>query len=126
MSKQLILLNNQNTMLSKDYINNLISKINPLKINKSMKELLLIASINLLSSTKTTKGLVYQLENFRNHGKVFPEKTKSKYLNNIIKNIKSLSISDFTNNINNLIHYLETNNTNIEIPVQQWKYGIRR
>lgn len=114
MSKQIIILNNSNTMLSKEYINNLIKEINKLKINKSMKELLLIASINLLSSVKTTKSLVYQLENFRNQGKVFPERTKSKYLNNIIKNIKNLSISDLTNNINNLINYLDINKITLE------------
>ena len=117
MNKELIILNNSHTMLSKEYINNLVVEINKLKINKSMKELLLIASINLLSSTKTTKSLTYQLDNFRNHWKVLPEKTKSKYLNNIIKKINKSSASDFTNNINNLINYLTINNININTKV---------
>ena len=35
--------------------------------------------------------------------------------NNIIKTIKSLSISDLTNTINNLINFLTTNNVVIKI-----------
>lgn len=115
MNRELIILNNTNSMMSKNTINSLIAEINKLKINKSMKKILLIASLNLLSSIKTTKGLVYQLENFRNQGKIYPEKTKSKYINNILKDIKSMSISDLTNNINNLINFLNTNNINIKI-----------
>ncbi|MBP3708424.1 MAG: hypothetical protein J6J36_07525 [Clostridia bacterium] len=115
MGKQIIILNNSSSVLSKDNINSLIIEINKLKINRPMKELLLIASTNLLSSVKTTKGLIYQLESFRNQGKVLPEKTKSKYLNKIIADLKQLSISDFTTNINNLISYLETNNISLTI-----------
>lgn len=115
MNRQLVLLNNSSQMINKETINKLIVEINKLNINKTMKQILLIASLNLLSSVKTTKGLVYQLESFRNHGKIYPEKTKSKYLNNIIKTIKSLSISDLTNTINNLINFLTTNNVVIKI-----------
>ncbi len=114
MNKEIIILNTATGILSKDYINCLITEINKLKINKSMKELLLIASINLLSSIKTTKSLSYQLENFKNQGKVFPDKTTSKYINNILKDLKSLPASDFTTNINNLIDYLVKNNITIK------------
>ncbi|MBP3502966.1 MAG: hypothetical protein J6K42_05800 [Clostridia bacterium] len=115
MNKELIILNDSNQMINKTIINKLITEINTLKINKSMKQLLLIASLNLLSSIKTTKGLTYQLENFRNQGKIYPEKTKSKYINNMLKDIKKMSVSDFTNNINNLINFLNTNNITIKI-----------
>ena len=115
MDRQLVLLNNPSQMINKETINKLIVEINKLNINKTMKQILLIASLNLLSSVKTTKGLVYQLESFRNQGKIYPEKTSSKYINNIIKTIKSLSISDLTNTINNLINFLTTNNVVIKI-----------
>ena len=115
MNRELIILNDPTQMINKTTINKLISEINKLKINKSMKQILLIASLNLLSSIKTAKGLTYQLENFRNQGKIYPEKTKSKYINNILKDIKKMSISDFTNNINNLINFLNTNNITIKI-----------
>lgn len=115
MEKQIIILNNSSSMLSKEYIHNLIVEINKFQINKSMKQLLLIASINLLSNVKTTKGLTYQLDSFKNQGKVFPNKTKSKYLNSIIKDIKKLSISDFSTNIDNLIKFIELNHIKIEV-----------
>ena len=115
MDRQLVLLNNPSQMINKETINKLVVEINKLNINKTMKQILLIASLNLLSSVKTTKGLVYQLESFRNQGKIYPEKIRSKYINNIIKTIKSLSISDLTNTINNLINFLTTNNVVIKI-----------
>lgn len=115
MNKQLVLLNNPAQMINKETINKLVVEINKLNITKTMKQLLLIACLNLLSSVKTTKGLIYQLESFRNHGKVYPEKTKSRYVNNIIKSLKQLSISDFTNTINNLINFLSSNNITIKI-----------
>lgn len=115
MNRELIILNDPTQMINKTVINKLITEINKLKINKSMKQILLIASLNLLSSIKTAKGLTYQLENFRNQGKIYPKKTKSKYINNILKDIKKMSISDFTNNINNLINFLNTNNITIKI-----------
>ena len=84
MNKQLILLKNPSQMINKETINKLIMEINKFTINKSMKQILLMAALNLLSSVKTTKGLIYQLESFRNQGKIYPEKTKSKYINNTI------------------------------------------
>lgn len=115
MNKEIIALNNIQSMFSKDNINKLIVEINKLKINKDMKKLLLMASLNLLSSVKTTKSIVYQLETFKSQGKVVPSKTKSKYLNNILKDIKQMSASDFSNNIDNLITFLKTNNITIKI-----------
>lgn len=115
MNKEIIALNNIQSMFSKDNINKLIVEINKLKINKDMKKLLLMASLNLLYSVKTTKSIVYQLETFKSQGKVLPSKTKSKYLNNILKDIKQMSASDFSNNIDNLITFLKNNNITIKI-----------
>ena len=70
----------------KETINKLIMEINKFTKNNSMKQILLIASLNLLSPVKTQKALIYQLESFRNQGKVYPERTKSKYINNTIRN----------------------------------------
>lgn len=115
MNRQLIILNDPIQMINTDTINKLILEINKLKINKSMKQILLIASLNLLSPIKTAKALTYQLENFKNQGKIYPDRTKSKYLNNILKELKNMNISDFTNNINNLINFLNANNITIKI-----------
>lgn len=115
MNRELIILNNSNQMINPTTNNKLIIKINELSITKSMKQLLFIACLNLISSIKTTESLIYQLENFRNQGKVYPEKTKSKYVNNILNDIKKMSISDYTTNINNLINYLSANNIVIKI-----------
>lgn len=115
MDKEIFVLNDLQSMYSKDNINKLIIEINKLKISKDMKKLLLVAALNLLSSVKTTKSLVYQLEDFKNRGKIIPTKTKSKYINGIIKDFKEMSISDFSNNINNLVNYLKSNNITIKI-----------
>ena len=117
MNKEIIILNSTTPMISKNTITSLISEINKIKINKCMKKFLLIASLNLLSSIKTSKGLIYQLENFRNQGKIYPEKTKNKYINNILKDLKNMSASDFTSTINNLINFLNCNNITIKIPM---------
>ena len=115
MNRELIILNNSNQMINPTTNNKLIIKINELSITKSMKQLLFIACLNLISSVKTTESLIYQLECFRNQGRVYPEKTQSKYVNNILNNIKKMSISDYTININNLINYLKANNIVIKI-----------
>ena len=90
MDRQLVLLNNPSQMINKETINKLIVEINKLNINKTMKQILLIASLNLLSSVKTTKGLIYQLESFRNQGKIYPEKTRSKYHRGSPKRLASI------------------------------------
>lgn len=115
MQREIIILNNSNSLLSKNNINCLIVEINKLSIDKTMKELLLIASTNLISTVKTTKALIYQLETFKSHGQVMPNKTKSKYLNKIILDLSKLSTEDFTTNIDNLINFITTNNINLTI-----------
>lgn len=115
MDKEIFVLNDLQSMYSKDNINKLIIEINKLEITKDMKKFLLVASLNLLSSVKTTKSLVYQLENFKNQGKIIPSKTQSKYINIILKDIREMSVSDFSNTINNLINFVKSNNINIKI-----------
>ena len=114
MNKEIFILNNSNDMYSKENINNLITEINNIKINKTMKKFLLIASLNLLSSVKTAKALEYQLQTFRNQGKIIPEKTKSKYINTLIKELNEMTPSDFTTTINNLISFINAYNINIK------------
>lgn len=115
MNRKLIFFNGSAPIITKTTINKLIVEINKLNINKSMKQILLISSLNLLSSVKTSKALTYQLENFKNHGKITFEKTNSKYIHNTLKDIQKMSISDFTNTINNLINFLISNNIVIKI-----------
>lgn len=115
MNKEIFILNNSNEMFAKENINNLITEINTIKINKTMKKFLLVASLNLISRVKTAKALQYQLQTFRNQGKIIPEKTKSKYINALIAELNEMSPSDFTTTINNLINYIISNNINIKI-----------
>ena len=117
MNKQLFLIDNSSNMLSKKYINGLILEINKLDISKHMKELMLVASTNLLSPTKTSKGLIYQLESFKKQAKVFPEKTKSKYINTIIKDLNTISMHDLTENIDALVIFLQNNSISISVKV---------
>jgi len=113
MDKQLFIINNSSNMLSKRYINGLILEINKLDISKHMKELMLVASTNLLSPTKTSKGIIYQIESFKKQSKVIPEKTKSKYLNSIIEDLNSISMHDLEENIDSLVFFLQNNDINI-------------
>lgn len=115
MNKQLFIMNNASNMLSKKYINGLILEINKLDVSKHMKELMLVASTNLLSPTKTSKGIIYQLESFKKQGKIVPEKTKSKYLNCVIEDLNSLSPNDLTQSIDGLVEFLQKNELSITI-----------
>lgn len=115
MDKQLFIMNNASNMLSKKYINGLIMEINKLDISKYMKELMLVSATNLLSPAKTSKGIIYQLESFKKQTKVFPEKTKSKYLNSIIEDLNTISMHDLIENIDKLIEFLKNNDVNITV-----------
>lgn len=115
MNKQLFIMNNASNMLSKKYINGLILEINKLDISRHMKELMLVASTNLLSPTKTSKGITYQLESFKKQAKIIPEKTKSKYLNSIITDLNTISMHDLIENIDALINFLEKNDISIVV-----------
>ncbi|MBR2704114.1 MAG: hypothetical protein IKE91_01455 [Clostridia bacterium] len=115
MNKQLFIMNNASNMLSKKYINGLILEINKLDINKQMKELMLVASTNLLSPTKTSKGIIYQVEAFKKQARVMPDKTKSKYLNSVIDDLNSLSMRDLIENIDELVFFLEKNEVSITV-----------
>ena len=113
MNKQLFIMNNASNMLSKKYINGLILEINKLDISKHLKELMLVASTNLLSPTKTSKGIIYQIESFKKQSKIIPDKTKSKYLNSIIDDLNSLSTEDLEKNIDALVEFLQNNEVSI-------------
>lgn len=113
MNKQLFIMNNASNILSKKYINGLILEINKLDISKHMKELMLVASTNLLSPTKTSKGIIYQIESFKKQSKIIPDKTKSKYLNSIIDDLNSLSTEDLEKNIDALVEFLQNNEVSI-------------
>ena len=113
MNKQLFIMNSASNMLSKKYINGLILEINKLDISKHLKELMLVASTNLLSPTKTSKGIIYQIESFKKQSKIIPDKTKSKYLNSIIDDLNSLSTEDLEKNIDALVEFLQNNEVSI-------------
>ena len=74
---------------------------------------MLVASTNLLSPTKTSKGIIYQIESFKKQSKIIPDKTKSKYLNSIIDDLNSLSTEDLEKNIDALVEFLQNNEVSI-------------
>ena len=121
MNKQLFIMNNASNMLPKKYINGLIIEINKLDISKHMKELMLVASTNLLSPTKTSKGIIYQIESFKKQAQVIPDKTKSKYLNSIIDDLNSLPMHDLVETIDELIYFLQKNEISITVKNNQYK-----
>ena len=114
MDKEIFILNKPNEMYSKENINKLIVEINKLKISKNMKKFLLVACLNLLSSTKTPKAIEYQLQTFKKQGRIIPEKTKSKYVNKLLSELNELSEADFTTEIDNLVKYITSNDINIK------------
>lgn len=109
MDKQLIFLNNPSQMINKETNNKIICEINKLSISKTMKQFLFIASINLLSPTKNTKSLIYQLDSFKKQKKVYSPKSKNKYINITITTLNNLSQADFDSTINSLISFLNNN-----------------
>ena len=115
MNKQLFIMNNASNMLPKKYINGLIIEINKLDISKHMKEIMLVASTNLLSPTKTSKVIIYQIESFKKQAQVIPDKTKSKYLNSIIDDLNSLPMHDLVETIDELIYFLQKNEISITV-----------
>ncbi len=114
MNKEIINLNNTSSMFSKDNINGLILEINKLQINKDMKKLILVSSMNLLSSVKTSKALIYQLKNYKSQDEVSLDKLRSKYVHKIIEELNSMPIIDLRKTIDETIEYLEKNNISIK------------
>ena len=115
MNKEIINLNNSKSMFSKENINKLIVEINKFSISKDMKKMLLIASLNLLSSVKTTKALVYQLQTIKNKGEVALDNSKSRYLHKIMKELNNLTIIEFSNTVDASIKFVNDNNISIKL-----------
>lgn len=114
MEKKMILAGKIKPGISKsENIKEIIEKINKLKIGKSEKEILFLASMILLSPKKETIELINQLKRFKKEGTVYPDFSSSRYISNILVEVKQLEKEEFENKIDILIKYIQKNNVNL-------------
>lgn len=114
MEKKMILSGKIKPGISKSAnINEIINKINRLKIDKIEKEILLLASMILLSPIKKNDELIYQLKKFQKQGEIYPDFSSSKYISRIISEVKKIEKQDLQIKIDELIVYIKDNNVNL-------------
>lgn len=114
MEKKMILAGKIKPGISKsENIKEIIEKINKLKIGKSEKGILFLASMILLSPKKETIELINQLKRFKKEGTVYPDFSSSRYISNILVEVKQLEKEEFENKIDILIKYIQKNNVNL-------------
>ncbi len=83
--------------------------INEYPIKKEMKQLLFLAVMKILPAYKKTSDILFHLDAFAKHGKVFPEYSSSKYIQQIINETNLLSDDDFKYYIDRLINFVRKN-----------------
>lgn len=114
MEKKMILAGKFKPGISKrENIKEIIEKINKLKISKEEREILFLTAMILLPAKKETKEMVNQLKRFKKEGKIYPDFSSSKYISNIIDNVKQIDQEQFQEKTDRLIQYIETNNINL-------------
>lgn len=88
----------------------IINEINKFKIKKEMKEILFLAVMKIFPADKRNKDIIFHLESFKRNGRVYPEFSTSKYIQNVINEIKLLSDEDFNKYVEKLIEFVSVNN----------------
>lgn len=88
----------------------IINEINKFKIKKEMKEILFLAVMKIFPADKRNKDIIFHLESFKRNGRVYPEFSTSKYIQNVINEIKLLSDEDFNKYLEKLIEFVSANN----------------
>ena len=88
----------------------IINKINKFKMKKQMKEILFLAVMKIFPADKRNKDILFHLESFKRNGRVYPEFSSSKYVQNIINEVKLINNEDFKNYVDKLIKFVSTNN----------------
>lgn len=88
----------------------IINQINKLKIKKEMKEMLFLAAMKIFPTEKRNEDIIFHLESFRKNGKIYPEFSSSKYIQNIINEVKLINEDRFQEYIEQLIEYVKNNN----------------
>lgn len=114
MEKKMILVGKFKPGISrKENIKEIIEKINKLKISKEEREILFLTAMILLPTKKETKEMVNLLKRFKKEGTIYPDFSSSKYISNIIDNVKGIGQEQFQEKTERLIQYIETNNINL-------------
>ena len=85
----------------------LINIINEYKINKEMKKILFLAAMKIIPETKKNEDLIFHLESFQKNEKIYPEVSKSKYIQNVINDLKTLEHYVFMDNLNKTIEFVK-------------------
>nr|MBP3680532.1 hypothetical protein [Clostridia bacterium] len=87
----------------------IINEINTFKIKKEMKEILFLAVMKIFPDDKRNKDIIFHLESFKRNGRIYPEFSSSKYVQNIINEVKQLSDEDFKKYVEKLIEFVTIN-----------------
>lgn len=87
----------------------IINEINTFKIKKEMKEILFLAVMKIFPDDKRNKDIIFHLESFKRNGRIYPEFSSSKYVQNIINEVKQLSDEDFKKHVEKLIEFVTIN-----------------
>ena len=85
----------------------IINIINEYKINKEMKKILFLAAMKIIPVEKKNEDLIFHLESFQKNEKIYPEVSKSKYIQNVINDIKALDHYAFMDNLNKTIEFVK-------------------
>ena len=97
--------------ISKDQnCRDIINIINSYKIKKEMKQILFLATMKILPAYKRNKDILFHLESFKRNGRIYPEFSTSKYVQNVINEVKKISDEDFEIYVQKLIHFVTENN----------------
>lgn len=114
MSRKIIMAGKLNDCFQKpNNIKDIISKINKLNVNKNQKYILFIAAIRIMEEEKQNIRLIKQLEEMRNETSIYNTFSKSKYICNIISEIKALDKNKYLEEIDSLLKYIIQNNIEI-------------
>ena len=87
----------------------IINEIKTFKIKKEMKEILFLAVMKIFPDDKRNKDIIFHLESFKRNGRIYPEFSSSKYVQNIINEVKQLSDEDFKKYVEKLIEFVTIN-----------------
>lgn len=100
----------------------IFNAINEYQIKKEMKEILFLAVMKILPAYKKNKDILFHLDAFARNGKVYPEHSSSKYIQNMIDEVMILSKEDFEYYVNKLINFVRQKN--IEFKFEEWKKSL--
>lgn len=96
-----------------DNLKEIVNKINKIPINKKQKYILFIATIRIIGNQKEKLSIIKQLEELKNDNEIYNNFNKSKYISNIVEELKKINKKTYISEINLLIEYVQQNNIEI-------------